>query len=264
MNHLLRGHAPISDAGWNPARRGGASASDARAGRAQAGRLLGPARMGVLGDQPRPSRAARVGAGQGSDRACSAACCRWSRCGRTSSSRAPSCATPTGAPTTSTSGRSTRPRIRSRWPRTWPCSTAGTARSPGSSRPPRTSHSSSARPTPIRARSRARSSGCCAAASAGPYGLALGREQYRRVVETAEHGGYPLLEHLRKILEGPIVWAPGRGAARSSVSLRGGDFVFESGQDLSIGYDSQEAESCGCIWRRASASTSRRRRPRSR
>jgi uncharacterized linocin/CFP29 family protein len=26
------------------------------------------------------------------------------------------------------------------------------------------------------------------------------------------------------------------------VSLRGGDFLFESGQDLSIGYDSHDAE----------------------
>jgi uncharacterized linocin/CFP29 family protein len=76
---------------------------------------------------------------------------------------------------------------------------------------------------------------------AGPYGLALGREQYRRVVETAEHGGYPLLEHLRKILEGPIVWAPGVTGA-VVVSLRGGDFAFESGQDLSIGYDSHDGE----------------------
>ena len=76
---------------------------------------------------------------------------------------------------------------------------------------------------------------------AGPYGLALGREQYRRVVETAEHGGYPLLEHLRKILEGPMVWAPGvKGAV--VVSLRGGDFQFHSGQDLSIGYDSHDNE----------------------
>jgi uncharacterized linocin/CFP29 family protein len=75
----------------------------------------------------------------------------------------------------------------------------------------------------------------------GPYGLALGREQYRRVAETAEHGGYPLLDHLAKILEGPIVWAPGvQGAV--VVSLRGGDFLFESGQDLSIGYDSHDGE----------------------
>ena len=73
----------------------------------------------------------------------------------------------------------------------------------------------------------------------GPYGLALGQNQYRRVVETAESGGYPLLEHLRKIVDGPILWAPGvEGAA--VVSLRGGDFVFESGQDLSIGYDSHD------------------------
>jgi uncharacterized linocin/CFP29 family protein len=75
----------------------------------------------------------------------------------------------------------------------------------------------------------------------GPYGLALGREQYRRVVETAEHGGYPLLDHLGKILEGPIVWAPGvQGAV--VLSLRGGDFVFEAGQDLSIGYQSHDGE----------------------
>ncbi|HZU60859.1 MAG TPA: family 1 encapsulin nanocompartment shell protein [Solirubrobacteraceae bacterium] len=75
----------------------------------------------------------------------------------------------------------------------------------------------------------------------GPYGLALGRGQYRRVVETAEHGGYPLLDHLGKILEGPIVWAPGvEGGV--VLSLRGGDFLFESGQDLSIGYDSHDRD----------------------
>jgi uncharacterized linocin/CFP29 family protein len=73
----------------------------------------------------------------------------------------------------------------------------------------------------------------------GPYGLALGGEHYRLVAESAEHGGYPLLDHLHKILDGPIVWAPGvKGAV--VVSLRGGDFLFESGQDLSIGYDSHD------------------------
>ena len=76
---------------------------------------------------------------------------------------------------------------------------------------------------------------------AGPYGLALGGDQYRRVVESAEHGGYPLLDHLRKILDGPIVWAPGVDGA-IALSLRGGDFKFECGQDLSIGYASHDAE----------------------
>jgi uncharacterized linocin/CFP29 family protein len=76
----------------------------------------------------------------------------------------------------------------------------------------------------------------------GPYALALGGEQWQQVVETAEHGGYPLLEHLGKILDGgPIVWAPGvRGAV--VVSLRGGDFRFESGQDLSVGYAGQNGD----------------------
>ncbi len=68
-----------------------------------------------------------------------------------------------------------------------------------------------------------------------PYGLALGPECYRAVVETTEHGGYPVFEHLREISGGPLVRAPGvRGAVL--VAMRGGDFLFESGQDLSIGY----------------------------
>ncbi len=76
---------------------------------------------------------------------------------------------------------------------------------------------------------------------AGPYGLALGPEEYTRVIETAEHGGYPLLDHLHKILEGPIVWSPGvKGAV--VLSLRGGDFRFECGQDLSVGYERHDEE----------------------
>jgi uncharacterized linocin/CFP29 family protein len=76
----------------------------------------------------------------------------------------------------------------------------------------------------------------------GPYGLALGPEVYQGVIETAEHGGYPLFDHLRKILDGPLVWAPGVDGA-IVVSLRGGDFLFECGQDLAIGYERHDAES---------------------
>jgi uncharacterized linocin/CFP29 family protein len=75
----------------------------------------------------------------------------------------------------------------------------------------------------------------------GPYGLALGPEPYTRVLETGEHGGYPLLDHLRKILGGPLVWAPGiQGAV--VVSMRGGDFLFDSGEDISIGYEQHDAQ----------------------
>lgn len=75
----------------------------------------------------------------------------------------------------------------------------------------------------------------------GPYGLALGRDDYTKVVETTEHGGYLLLDHLRKILGGPVVWAPGVTGG-VVLSLRGGDFLFESGQDLSVGYDNHDHE----------------------
>ena len=74
---------------------------------------------------------------------------------------------------------------------------------------------------------------------AGPYGLALGTAGYTGVIESTEHGGYLVFDHLGKILHGPIVWAPGvEGAV--VLSLRGGDFLFESGQDLSLGYDSHD------------------------
>jgi uncharacterized linocin/CFP29 family protein len=75
----------------------------------------------------------------------------------------------------------------------------------------------------------------------GPYALLLGRDEYTRVIESAEHGGYPLLDHLRKILGGPIVWAPGVDGG-VVLSLRGGDFLFESGQDLAVGYDHHDRD----------------------
>ncbi|HXW59571.1 MAG TPA: family 1 encapsulin nanocompartment shell protein [Solirubrobacteraceae bacterium] len=75
----------------------------------------------------------------------------------------------------------------------------------------------------------------------GPYGLALGPEIYTRVLQTAEHGGYPLLDHVREIVGGPIVWAPGLDGG-VVVSQRGGDFVLEIGEDLSIGYERHDAE----------------------
>ena len=75
----------------------------------------------------------------------------------------------------------------------------------------------------------------------GPYGLAIDPDIYTGIVETAEHGGYLLLDHLRQILCGPLVWAPGvEGGV--VLSLRGGDFILDCGQDLSIGYSDHDAE----------------------
>jgi uncharacterized linocin/CFP29 family protein len=74
----------------------------------------------------------------------------------------------------------------------------------------------------------------------GPYALALSADAYREVNETTNHG-YPIIEHLRRVLDGPIVWAP---AIEGGVLLsrRGGDFELTIGQDVSIGYDSHDAE----------------------
>ena len=75
----------------------------------------------------------------------------------------------------------------------------------------------------------------------GPYAIALGPRCYSGVIETTQHGGYPVLEHLRLILEGPVIWAPAvEGAV--VVSQRGGDFELVVGQDLSIGYLDHDAD----------------------
>ena len=76
----------------------------------------------------------------------------------------------------------------------------------------------------------------------GPHALALGTDQHRAVLETAERGGYPLLEHLRQIVGGPITRVSGLTGG-VLLSRRGGDFLLDLGQDVSIGYDHHDGES---------------------
>jgi uncharacterized linocin/CFP29 family protein len=80
-----------------------------------------------------------------------------------------------------------------------------------------------------------------AAGIGGPFAVALGPRCYTGVIETTEHGGYPVLEHIRVILGGPVVWAPAVDGA-IVVSLRGGDFQLTCGQDFSIGYLEHDAD----------------------
>lgn len=75
------------------------------------------------------------------------------------------------------------------------------------------------------------------AAIDGPYAIALGDRCYTGVIETTEHGGYPVLEHLRSILGGPVVWAPDVDGA-VVMSIRGGDFELVTGGDFAVGYSS--------------------------
>jgi uncharacterized linocin/CFP29 family protein len=75
----------------------------------------------------------------------------------------------------------------------------------------------------------------------GAYTLALSAEAYTAVSETSDHG-YPIHEHLARVLSGDIIWAPAIDGA-FLLSTRGGDFELCLGQDVSIGYLSHDATS---------------------
>ncbi len=68
----------------------------------------------------------------------------------------------------------------------------------------------------------------------GPYSVLLGAEEYTALAETRDHG-YPVLEHVKRIVDGNLVWAPAIEGA-FVVTTRGGDFELNVGQDVSIGY----------------------------
>jgi uncharacterized linocin/CFP29 family protein len=68
----------------------------------------------------------------------------------------------------------------------------------------------------------------------GPYAIALGEACYKGVTDTT-HGGYPVLDHVRQMIDGPLVWAPGLDGA-VVLSTRGEDFQLTVGEDFSIGY----------------------------
>jgi uncharacterized linocin/CFP29 family protein len=68
----------------------------------------------------------------------------------------------------------------------------------------------------------------------GPYALVLGADPYTSVSGGSDEG-YPLLQHVQRLVDGEIVWAPGV-AGGFVLTARGGDFALDIGQDISIGY----------------------------
>jgi uncharacterized linocin/CFP29 family protein len=68
----------------------------------------------------------------------------------------------------------------------------------------------------------------------GPYSVLLGAKAYTELAETRDHG-YPILEHVKRIVDGNIIWAPAIEGA-FVLTTRGGDFELNIGQDVSIGY----------------------------
>lgn len=75
----------------------------------------------------------------------------------------------------------------------------------------------------------------------GPYALVLSAKAYAAVLETSDHG-YPIKEHLARLVDGPQLWAPAIDGAFLA-STRGGDYELYLAQDLSIGYESHDAQS---------------------
>src|SRR6266581_1204236 len=68
----------------------------------------------------------------------------------------------------------------------------------------------------------------------GPYSVALSAAAYTAVSETSDHG-YPVIDHIKRLLTGDIIWAPAISGA-VVLTTRGGDFSLHLGQDLAIGY----------------------------
>ena len=68
----------------------------------------------------------------------------------------------------------------------------------------------------------------------GPYSVVLGAAAYTTLAESSDNG-YPILQHIRRLVETDLIWAP---AIEGAVVLttRGGDFDLHIGQDFSIGY----------------------------
>jgi len=70
----------------------------------------------------------------------------------------------------------------------------------------------------------------------GPYAVLLGADAYTALALTNDHG-YPVLEHVKRLVNDEIIWAPAIAGA-VVLTTRGGDFGLYIGQDVSIGYSS--------------------------
>src|SRR6202012_1346093 len=64
----------------------------------------------------------------------------------------------------------------------------------------------------------------------GPYSVLLGADAYTALAETSDNG-YPVLEHVKKLVKDEIIWAPAINGA-FVLTTRGGDFDLHIGQDV--------------------------------
>jgi uncharacterized linocin/CFP29 family protein len=235
MNHLRRELAPVSDEAW--------AAIDEESERTLKHFLTARRLVDFAGPEGWTKDAAPHGhvgdVARKRPRVSMPVYARCSRCSSTAPSfrsRVQGSKSSTAALETSTAMRFATRRVGSRVPRTRRCSRATPRERFGESRKPhiRTFRSATTTAT-TRSLSLEQSRCCRRRVIAGPYAVALGPRCYTGVIETTEMGGYPVLEHLRLIAGGPVLWASAIDGA-VVLSLRGGDYLLTVGQGTSIGY----------------------------
>src|SRR4029077_695674 len=77
----------------------------------------------------------------------------------------------------------------------------------------------------------------------GPYAVLLGAGAYTALAETSDQG-YPVLEHVKRLVDDKIIWAPAIDGAFVVTTL-GCDSELHVGQDVSIGYLSHTDDTVG-------------------
>ena len=84
----------------------------------------------------------------------------------------------------------------------------------------------------------------------GPYGIVLGPRCYVGLTETTTGGGYRVYDHVKRLLNGPLVWTPGIDGA-IVLSIRGGDFELTVGEDFLSATSATRPTRCGFTCRKA-------------
>lgn len=74
----------------------------------------------------------------------------------------------------------------------------------------------------------------------GPFAVVLSEQLYKDLTARTD-GGYPIISHVQRLIDGDVHAAPGLDGGLV-ISLRGGDFELTVGQDFSIGYIEHTAE----------------------
>jgi uncharacterized linocin/CFP29 family protein len=74
----------------------------------------------------------------------------------------------------------------------------------------------------------------------GPFSVVLNEQLYKDLSARTD-SGYPIISHVKRLIDGDIVWAPGIEGGLV-ISQRGGDFELSVGQDFSIGYLEHDTE----------------------